>query len=281
VPTDRRIPSNRKSPIKPRPQVGKVRLERALSKLGIASRTQAREAILGGRVSVDGKVARNPDAWVVPEKIRIAIDGKGTDAFSWRCFLLHKPNGVVTTRADDRGRKTVFDVLPTALRQSLKGTELHAVGRLDLATTGLLLLTNDTKLSNYLTDPTNAIPRTYVVTARGEVTPAEVLRMESGVIDDGELLRADRVRILKASGKESNVEVVLLEGKNREVRRLLASQGHEVTRLKRIEFGGLKLGHLAIGAVREVPLEEIRKRFPDAPLRVSDEIVPTGFPTKF
>jgi 23S rRNA pseudouridine2605 synthase len=252
---------------RPAGEAGKVRLERALSKLGLASRTQAREAILAGRVKVDGKVAKNPETWVVPEKIRVEIDGKSADRFSWRCFLLHKPRGVVTTRSDDRGRKTVFDVLPASLRRSLEGTELHAVGRLDLATTGLLLLTNDTKLSNYLTDPVNGIPRTYVVSVRGEVLPEEVLRMEAGVMDEGERLRADRIRVLKTSAKESHLEVVLREGKNREIRRLFASQGHEVTRLKRIEFGGIELGALPVGSVREVELAEMRRRFPDAPLR--------------
>jgi 23S rRNA pseudouridine2605 synthase len=246
-----------------------VRLERALSKLGLASRTQAREAILGGRVRVDGRVTKNPDAWVVPERIRVEIDGRGADAFHWRCYLLHKPKGVVTTRSDDRGRKTVFDVLPRTLLKENSGVELHPVGRLDLATTGLLFLTNDTKLSNYLTDPGNAIPRIYLVTVRGEVQALSITRMEKGVLDDGERLQADRIRILKASGKETHLEVVLKEGKNREIRRLFSSQGHEVTRLKRTAFGGMELGALPVGEIRELTIDEIRECFPDAPLRNS------------
>lgn len=246
---------------------GKVRLERALSKLGLASRTQAREAILGGRVKIDGKVATSPDTWVVPEKIKVEIDGKAAGKFSWCCYLLHKPNGVVTTRSDDKGRKTIFDVLPTSLKKNLAGVELHAVGRLDLATTGLLLLTNDTKLSNYLTDPKNAIARIYLVTVRGEVLSETIARMEAGITDEGERLSADRVRVLKASGKETHLEVVLREGKNREIRRLFLSQGHEVTRLKRIAFGGLELGSLPVGSVREITEAEIKKHFPEAPTR--------------
>ncbi len=237
---------------------GEVSLERALSKLGIASRTQARAWISEGRVRVDGVVIRNPGKPVVPERIRVEIDGKLEERRGFRVLALHKPSGFVTTRSDERGRPTVFDLLPGE-------RHLAPVGRLDLATTGLLLFTNDTRLSDWLTDPLSRIEREYVVTVRGEVFPPTLERLLSGVEDDGEWLRADRVELLKGSGRESHLKVVLCQGKNREVRRLFESQGHPVSRLKRIRYGGIALGELASGKYREVTPDELRRAFPEAP----------------
>ena len=136
----------------------KIPLNRALSKLGILSRSRAIDAIRAGRVSVDGRIVTDPAAPVVPEQVRIAVDGRAPAKTPWRTVLLHKPRGVVTTRSDPEGRRTVFDVVGDA------AAGLHAVGRLDLATSGLLLLTSDTQLSNWITDPDNAVRRVYVVT---------------------------------------------------------------------------------------------------------------------
>ena len=244
-------------------QRGKVSLERALSKLGLASRTQARELIDEGKVKVHGKVETNPLALVVPETLKIEIAGQSVVKERWRTLLFHKPRSVVTTRVDEKGRRTVFSTIGAAAEK------LHAVGRLDFATTGLLILTNDTILSSYLTDPANKIPRTYVVAVRGELTPAMVARAEAGVLDDREELRAERVVITKASGRESQALVTLTEGKNREIRRLFLAFGHEVTALKRIAFGGLQLGELEAGASRDVSQDEVKRAFPDAPFRAA------------
>jgi 23S rRNA pseudouridine2605 synthase len=244
------LPSRR--PLKP----GQVPLERALSKLGLASRAVAREWILAGRVKVNGETRTRPAFGVNPERARIEIDGQATQAAAKRSFLLHKPRGVVTTRSDEKGRPTVFSLLPEE-----PGLVLHAVGRLDWATSGLLILTNDTKLSSRLTDPQNAIPRVYLVTVRGEVTEAKLQAMEAGIRSESELLRATRAVLRKASGRESHLTIELREGKNREIRRLLLELGHEVTLLKRVEFGGLKLGELAPGEFRELAEDELRSAF--------------------
>jgi 23S rRNA pseudouridine2605 synthase len=240
---------------------GEVSLERALSKLGLASRTEARALIRDGRVRVDGRPVDDPLAPVVPERVRIEIDGRPAERAAPITVLLHKPKGVVTTRSDPEGRPTVYDCL--------QGLEAHVVpvGRLDAATTGLLLLTNDTRFADWVTDPAHAVPRVYLVTVRGELSDATARRLEEGVEDAGEILAARQVKIRKRSGRETHLVVELAEGKNREIRRMLAAAGHEATRLKRVSFGGLELGALQPGQWRLVPAEEIRTAFPEAPVR--------------
>lgn len=235
--------------LKPRPKSepkGRVSLERALSKLGFSSRTEARALIEGGRVKVHGSLETNPDRPVNPDTAHIEVDGEKAIKQVSRLFLFHKPKGVVTTKHDPEGRKTIYDFLPEALKN------FHSVGRLDMHTTGLLLLTNDTRLSSFLTDPHSRIPRVYIVQVRGEVQEATLHKMLSGVIDQGELLKADQARILKSSSKESKLELRLLEGKNREIRRLCQNLEHEVTALKRISFGDYQLGDLGPGQLEEV-----------------------------
>lgn len=242
---------------------GQVSLERALSKLGIASRTQAREWILSGRVTVNGILRRDPEFPVRPETARIKIDGERAARAAPRTILLHKPRGVVTTRSDEKGRPTVFSLLGEAADPSY----LVAVGRLDWATSGLLILTNDTRLANWLTDPSNQVRRTYLVSVRGKVTEEALELLRRGLRDEGELLQPDELVLRKASGRESHLVIGLSEGKNREVRRLFAAIGHEVTRLKRVAYGALELGELQPGQFREVGMEELLAAFPNAPIR--------------
>jgi 23S rRNA pseudouridine2605 synthase len=166
-----------------------VPLNRALSKLGILSRAQAAEAIRAGRVRVDGRVERDPLQMVVPDRRRLQVDGAMPAARAWRTLVLHKPRGVVTTRRDPEGRRTIYDVLGPA------GEGLVAVGRLDLATSGLLILTTDTQLANRLTDPANAVPRVYIVTVRGLVSPELVERLAAGVVSRGERLRPSAIEL--------------------------------------------------------------------------------------
>ena len=239
----------------------KVPLARALSKLGVMSRAQAIERILAGDVRVEGRLVRDPGFLVLPETARIAVVGEAVEQAAPLTILLHKPRGVVTTRSDPQGRTTVYDFIADVTAY------LSPVGRLDLASTGLLLLTNDTRLSNWLLDPANRIARTYIVTMRGELSGESVRRIERGIRDDGELLRASRVTVLKRSSRETHARVELVEGKNRELRRLFAACGHEVTRLTRVAFGGLELGTLAPGRWRIVSAGEITKAFPGAALR--------------
>jgi 23S rRNA pseudouridine2605 synthase len=232
--------------------VARVRLDRALSKLGLASRGDARLLILDGRVTLNGKVVGDPARLVIPERADIRIDGASAKRVPWRTIALHKPRGTVTTRRDPQGRTTVFDLLGD------EAGSLVAVGRLDLASSGLLLLTTDTQLAARLTDPANAIVRRYVVTARGAVSDEAIHQMIEGVDE----LRARSVTILKRSRRETHLTIELTEGKNREIRRLLAVVGHDVTRLLRVSFGPIQLGRLQPGAWREVRREEVEEAIP-------------------
>jgi len=230
-------------------------LNRALSKLGILSRAQATVAIRAGRVRVDGRVVRDPATLVMPERVRLIVDGERRGRAAWRAILFHKPRGVVTTRVDPERRRTVYDVLGDDMRG------LVTVGRLDLATSGLLVLTSDTRLADWIADPVNAVSRVYVVAVRGRVLERDIETLITGVDIGGETLRAEAVMIRKASNRESHLEVELREGKNREVRRLFEAIGHEVTRLKRIRLGGLELGSLEPGEWRDLTRAEIRAAF--------------------
>ena len=233
---------------KPSRPVRRVPLRRALSKLGILSRSQSLDAILAGRVRADGRIVRDPSALVVPERVRIVVDGEARDRPAWQTILFHKPRGTVTTRSDPEGRKTVFDAIGDVARG------LVAVGRLDLASTGALLLTTDTQLANWITDPVHAVPRVYLVTVRGAV-----------VDRDAERLPAHSVTIRKSSSRESHLVVELRQGRNREIRRMFDAIGHPVTRLKRVSIGGLELGDLEPGRWRTVSRDEVRAAFTGAP----------------
>jgi len=146
-------------------------------------------------------------------------------------------------------------------------TRVVPIGRLDYASNGLLLFTNDTRLANWLTDPGTKIVRRYVVTVRGELSDEAIRMLEAGVVDRGDTLKAATITLLKRSKRETHAMVELTEGKNREIRRMMQSSGHDVTRLTRVAFGGLELGRLASGKWREVSRQEARSAFPGAPMR--------------
>ena len=226
----------------------KVRLDRALSKLGLASRSEARRLIARGRVRVRERVVTDAAHLVAPDASAITVDGATPPAREWRTIALNKPRGVLTTRRDPEGRRTVFDLLGDTARG------LVAVGRLDMASTGLLLLTNDTQLANRLTDPAEGIVRRYVVTVRGAVKDDAAARMMTGI--DG--LSAKSVVVRKRSARETHLLVELVEGKNREVRRMFDALGHEVTRLMRVAFGPIGLGTLQPGEWRELRRDELQ-----------------------
>lgn len=228
-------------------------VDRLLSKLGIASRGTSQEWVRAGRVQVNGRVIRDPATWVLWPKDALSVDDKPIKDSAKRFILFHKPKGVITTHSDEKDRKTIFDVLPADLGY------LHAVGRLDQATSGLLLLTNDSTLSSYLTDPGHKVMRTYLVSVRGEFTEDQAKEATVGVVEEGERLQCHSVKIQKSSGRESHLEVVLVQGKNREIRRLFKALGHEVIRLRRIQYGPFKLEELPSGAWREIPIADVRK----------------------
>lgn len=231
-----------------------------MSKLGLASRSEAIALVLDGRVTVSGRVVWDPGAPVVPETARITIDGAATARSGWLTILLNKPRGVVTTMRDPEGRPTVRDLVADAPGRVVP------VGRLDFATSGLLLLTSDTRFGDWITDPANGVPRSYAVTVRGELPDERARLLERGVEHDGAILAATSVLVRKRSARETHLLVTLTEGKNREIRRLFDAVGHEVTKLARVSFGGLELGALQPGRWRVVGEEELRRAFRGAPI---------------
>lgn len=228
----------------------RVTLDRLFSKLGIASRGLTQDWIRNGRVKVNGQKIRNPDTWVSWPTDSIYLDDQPVTEPEKRVFLFHKPKGYITTHSDEKGRKTIFDLLPKEFGF------IHAVGRLDQATSGLLLLTNEPRLSSFLTDPLNQICRVYLVTVQGEFKDTQSDQAKRGIRDQGELLKCEEVTIQKSSKRETHLKLVLTEGKNREIRRLMKLLGHEVTRLRRIQYGPFQLENLLPGEWKEISLED-------------------------
>ena len=228
----------------------RVGLARALSKLGYCSRSQAFALIRAGRVTLNGAVRRDPESPVTLERDRILVDGQALSAAAPVYLMLNKPRGVVTTAEDEKGRRTVYDCLPAYLPW------LAPVGRLDKASEGLLLLTNDSEWAARIAAPATHLDKTYHVQI-GAIADAVLLRaMEKGVSAGGELLRAKRVLVIRSGQRNSWLEVVLDEGKNRQIRRLLAALEVEVLRLIRVAVGPLLLGDLAKGSYRALTAEE-------------------------
>ena len=228
----------------------RVGLARALSKLGYCSRTHAAELIRAGRVRLNGRVANDPETPVRMSRDQIEADGKGVRAERGRYLMLNKPRGVLTTAFDGQGRETVFAYVPD-------GPMVAPVGRLDKASEGLLLLTNDSEWGARVSAPETHLEKTYHVQVAGEVTPAMRSAMAEGVrAADGEKLRAKSVEILRSGPKNTWLTVVLDEGKNRQIRRMLGALSREVLRLVRVAIGPVELGGLAKGSCRALTLTE-------------------------
>jgi 23S rRNA pseudouridine2605 synthase len=237
------------------PSPGSVALARALSKLGICSRSQAERLIHAGKVRVDGAVIRDTHFRIVPESARIEVEGAAVGAATKVYLALNKPRGIVTTRKDPQGRQTVYDLLPNDL------PFVGPVGRLDQASEGLLLLTNDTAWGAALTAPESEIDKTYHVQVSGMHDAARLARLQRGVTDPetGEPLSAKSITLLREGSRSSHwLEIVLDEGKNRQIRRLLAAEGLETKRLIRVAIGALPLGELPKGGWRHLTPAEVR-----------------------
>jgi 23S rRNA pseudouridine2605 synthase len=222
-------------------------LERALSKAGLASRTEARQQIAAGRVQVNGRVVRDPDTWLDLGRDKVTLDGRPVRRSRPLYLLLHKPVGYLTTRRDPQGRPTIYDLLAEEHRR------LVPVGRLDLDTSGLLLLTNDTAFAERITNPDSHVPKTYRVEASRPLADDQLDALRQGLdLRDGPTRPAHVKRL-----GESTFEITITEGRNRQVRRMVESLGAEVGRLERTAIGALRLGGLEPGASRALTAEEV------------------------
>jgi 23S rRNA pseudouridine2605 synthase len=230
----------------------KVSLARALSKLGFCSRTQAERLVAEGRVQVGGKTVRDALLRIDPDRDRIAVDGERVVAERKVYLMLNKPRGLVTTRDDPEGRGTVYGCL-----EGLGLPFVSAVGRLDKASEGLLLMSNDTRWANGLLDPASHVAKTYHVQIAAAPDEAMLERFRQGAVVDGELLTASSIALLRSGGRTAWLEIVLDEGRNRQIRRLLGAFDIEVLRLIRVAIGGLQLGDLAKGKARHLTAEEL------------------------
>ena len=225
-----------------------------MSKMGYCSRARAGELIRAGRVRLNGATQRYAEAPVRLAQDKIEVDGREIRAAEKAYWMLNKPRGVVTTTSDEKGRQTVYEYI--AQRGSEGGDWLAPVGRLDKASEGLLLLTNDSEWAARVLDPRAHVAKTYHVQI-AVLADEELLKaLRRGVRDGNDFLRAERVRELRRGERNSWLEIVLSEGKNRQIRRMLETLGIEVLRLVRVAIGGLELGDLAKGESRQLRAEE-------------------------
>jgi len=247
--------------------IRKLGLARALSKLGHCSRSHAAALIRAGRVRLNGKIQRDPETSVPGKRDRIEVDGKVVEVQGEIYVMMNKPRGVITTASDENGRVTVYALLNAEKGKSLPW--LAPVGRLDKASEGLLLLTNDSEWGARITTPETHLDKTYHVQVGIVADDQFVQSLIRGVQAQGEILRAKRARRLRAGQKNSWLEIVLDEGKNRQIRRMMESAGVEVLRLIRVAIGPLQLGNLAKGEHRTLTADE--KRMLDRSLQKFNE----------
>jgi 23S rRNA pseudouridine2605 synthase len=243
---------SQKGPLWPKPARRKVGIARALSKLGFCSRSQAWTLIQAGRVRVNGVIQRDPEWPVDLERDRFEVDEEKVGEAARIYLALNKPRGLVTTASDEQGRETVFACLAG---HGLP--HVGPVGRLDKASEGLLLLTNDSAWAARLTSPESRVEKIYHVQVECLADESLVRRMLDGVTEGGDFLAAKRVSILRQGTRNSWLEIVLDEGKNRHIRRLLDALGVGVLRLMRVAIGPLKLGNLAKGQFRRLTSDEV------------------------
>lgn len=230
-------------------------LERVLSKAGLGSRTEARKWIGAGRVKVNAKVEGDPNRWVDLERDRVTLDDNPIEKAEPVYALLNKPEGYLTTYRDPDGRKTIYDLLPDRDRY------LFPVGRLDLDTSGLLILTNDTAFAERMTNPEYHVPKTYVVKASKHLTEAQLDELRHGIdLRDGPTRPAAVTRLRDPGGK-TVFEITITEGRNRQVRRMVEALDAKVVSLTRVAIGTITLGSLEPGATRELTQKELREAF--------------------
>jgi 23S rRNA pseudouridine2605 synthase len=239
-------------------------LDRVLSRLGLSSRKEARNAIQAGRVRVNGRVIRDPDFWTDPKADTVHLDGKRVRQMRRTYLLFYKPKGIITSHGDPGGRKTIYDCLDPKLPW------VAPVGRLDKDTSGLILLTNDTEFADHVTSPASRVPKTYLVKANMLVGDELLMKLAQGFkMKNGQEAKPQSVRRLEDRGNYSRLEIVLTEGKNREVHRLLENVGLKVLKLVRIRIGPCTLEGLQVGQWRNLLKSELALFYSRSP-----EVIP-------
>jgi len=228
-------------------------LERVISKAGLGSRTEARHWIAAGRVCVNGRKVQTPDYWVDFARDRVTLDDKPVHAGKKLYLLLYKPKGYLTAYKDPEGRPTVYDLM------SVVDQWVFPVGRLDLDSSGLLVLTNDSQFAEHLTNPVHKVPKTYQVKASTLLTDDQLDLLRRGVtLSDGPT-RPAAVKRLRDTAKYTFLEITITEGRNRQVRRMVDAVGSKVLKLVRTAIGPVRIGDLPIGKHRVLTVEEIRQ----------------------
>lgn len=229
-----------------------MRLQKYLAACGIASRRAAEELIADGRVTVNGEVIKTAGVKITPGKDRVSLDGKPVETAEKPVYImLNKPRGYVTTVRDEQGRKTVMELLPEELGR------IYPVGRLDLDTEGLLLLTNDGAFTHRLTHPSHEISKTYLAKVRGVPSPEALKALRTGVMLEGRKTHPAQVLVKHKEADSAVLIITIHEGRNRQVRNMCASVGHKVVFLRRIAEGSLRLGDLPVGAWRHLTPDEV------------------------
>lgn len=229
------------------------RLQKKIANLGYCSRRKAEELISKGLVEVNGIVVTKLGTTVKPGDI-ITVEGNILDnSKAYEYYLLNKPKGIVTTTSDEKGRKTVIDLIDTK-------TRIYPVGRLDYDTTGILILTNDGELANLLMSPSSNVDKTYIAKVEGQVSIPSIQALRNGVIIDGVKTKKARVK-LKSVDKKKNtsiVEITIHEGKNHQVKKMFESLGHKVIKLRREKYANLNLKGLMPGEYRPLSIKEVK-----------------------
>jgi pseudouridine synthase len=227
-------------------------LERVISKAGIGSRVEARRWIHAGRVGVNGAIVRNPDHWVDLNRDRVDFDNRPLKVRQRIYLLLYKPTGYLTTYRDPQNRPTVYDLITEV------GTFVSPVGRLDLDTSGLLLMTNDTAFAERVTNPESHVPKTYLVKASVRLSDEQLQQLRDGVeLSDGPTRPATVMRV-RDSERYTHFEITLTEGRNRQVRRMVEALDAHVLKLVRVGIGPVRIGTLPIGRWRPLTADELR-----------------------
>lgn len=231
------------------------RLQKILAQAGLASRRGAEQLILDGRVAVNGKIITQLGCKIDPEKDAVSFDGKTLSLENKLYLLLNKPAGYVTTLSDPQGRPIVSDLIRDV------PARLFPVGRLDLDTEGALLMTNDGELGNHVLHPRYEVNKTYIATVHGFPARSRLANLEQGIMLDGNKTYPAQIKVLDARKGATRIEIIIHEGKKRQVRKMFQAIGHEVIHLQRTAYGQLQLGHLPIGKYRILCKNDLKKIF--------------------